>query len=726
MTATVQPVLLPVPLDGPLDYRVEAPLPTGTIVRVSLGSREVPGVVWGGPAHSERPAQRLKPILARLEVPPLPGPLRAFLEAAARETLTPLGSMLRLVLAVPAALEPPPASVGYRLAAAAPSPRGAVQRRVAELLADGRVLAARELAKAARTSAPTLAKLAETGFLQAVVLEPAPRSVPDPSRPGPALTAAQAQAAASLVERVEAGCGAVLLDGVPGSGKTEVYLEAVAAALRRGRRVLVLLPEIALTAQWLERFTHRFGVEPQLWHSGLTAAQRRHGWRRIVEGRTPVVVGARSALFLPLADLGLLVVDEEHDPSFKQDEGVLYHARDLAVVRAHLEGCPIVLVSATPSLETAVAAGAVPGGPPARSGWSHVRLADRFGGAAMPCVHLVDLRRERPPRGAFLAPPVRRALATALAAGEQALLFLNRRGFAPLTLCRACGHRLRCPSCTAWLTAHRLRHRLLCHHCGWSAPEPTHCPACGVAGELVASGPGVERIAEEVRALHPQARIAVVTSDTVSSAAAAAELVRAVAAGELDVLVGTQMLAKGHHFPKLTLVAVVDGDLGLSGGDPRAAERSFQLLFQVAGRAGRAERAGWVLVQTHDPDHPVMTALRDGDRLAFWRAELAERESAGLPPFGRLAAIVAAGPDREEVEAVARALARAAPPATGVRVLGPAPAPLALLRGRWRERLLVRADPSVDLPAYLRSWLVGRRHPSRVTVEIDVDPVSFL
>lgn len=725
MRASPLPVLLPVPLDRPLDYRSEVELPAGTLVRVALGPRETVGVVWDGPATGGLPSDRLKPVLARIEAPPLPESLRRFLEAAARETLNPLGAMLRLVLSVPAALEPLPAAIGYRRPPAGPPPRTALERRVVAALATA-VLPARELARAARTSVPALARLAAAGLIEALELPPPVEPAPDPSRPGAVLSAVQAAAAAALEERVAAGTGVVLLEGVPGSGKTEVYMEAIAAALRRGRRALVLLPEIALTAQWLDRFVRRFGVEPQLWHSGLGAAQRRKGWRRVLEGAAPVVVGARSALFLPIAELGLVVVDEEHDPSFKQDEGTLYHARDLALLRARLEGCPVLLVSATPSLETAVAAGAVRGGPAAREGWSRLLLEDRFGGAALPEVERVDLRRERPVPGAFLAPRVRTALLETTARGEQALLFLNRRGFAPLTLCRACGHRLRCPNCSAWLTAHRLRRRLLCHHCGWSAPEPAHCPSCGSVGTLVASGPGVERIAEEVRALLPAARVQVVTSDTVGTAAAAAELVRAVLARELDVLVGTQMLAKGHHFPDLTLVVVVDADLGLAGGDPRAAERSFQLLYQVAGRAGRAERPGRVLLQTHDPDHPVMAALAAGDREGFLAAELQERAEARLPPFGRLAALVVSGPEAEAVRSFARALARAAPAAEGVRVLGPAPAPLALLRGRWRERLLVVDRDGSRLPGYLRGWLAGRRLPGRLALEVDVDPVSFL
>ncbi|MDW8369916.1 MAG: primosomal protein N' [Geminicoccaceae bacterium] len=726
MSAIVLPVLLPVPLDRPLDYRAETALEPGTLVRVALAAREVVGVVWDGPAEGGVRAERLKPILDRVAAPPLPAPLRRFLEATAAETLEPMGRLLRLVLSVPAALVRPPAALGYRRVPGGPQPRVAAERRVVEALQGEGVVPARALALAARVSGPQLARLAALGLIEAVELEGEENAVPDPERPGPALEPAQAEAAAALAARVAAGEGVVLLEGVPGSGKTEVYFEAIAAALRRGRRVLVLLPEIALTAQWLERFARRFGAPPQLWHSGLSAAQRRKGWRRIAEGRAPVVVGARSALFLPLTDLGLVVVDEEHDPSFKQDEGAHYHARDLAILRARLEGCPVVLASATPSLETAVAAGAVPGGPGARPGWSRFVLPARVAGASLPRVELVDLRRERPPRGAFLAPPVRAALAEAVGRGEQALLFLNRRGFAPLTLCRACGHRLRCPSCTAWLTAHRLKGRLLCHHCGWSMPSPEHCPACGAIDTLVVSGPGVERIAEEARALLPSARIRIVTSDTVATAAAAAELVRAVLAGEVDLLVGTQMIAKGHHFPALTLVVVVDADLGLTGGDPRAAERSFQLLYQVAGRAGRAALPGRVLVQTHDPEHPVMAALATGDRPGFLAAELEERRAGGLPPFGRLAALVVSGNDAATVQELARKLARAAPPLEGVRVLGPAPAPLALLRGRWRERILVQAGEGIDLPGYLRGWLAGRRLPPRAALEVDVDPVSFL
>jgi primosomal protein N' (replication factor Y) len=535
----------------------------------------------------------------------------------------------------------------------------------------------------------------------------------------------QRAAAERLRGAIGRGHAVSLLEGLPGAGKTEVYLEAVAAALEAGVQALVLLPEIALTTQVLERFTRRFSRPPAVWHSEIGSAARRRLWRRIAEGREPIVIGARSALFLPLPTLGLIVVDEEHDGSFKQEDGVAYQGRDMAVARGRFEDCPVILVSATPALETAWQ---VQGDGQTRpnGAFGHLVLPARHAGAAMPEVSPIDLRQDRPPRGAWLAPTLRTALSATLAAGEQALLFLNRRGFAPLTLCRACGHRLRCPNCSAWLVTHRLRRRLLCHHCGYGRSELDHCPACGTVDALVACGPGVERLSEEVAGLEPGAKVAILTSDSPATPGEAAALLGAMREHRLDVLIGTQIIAKGHHFPDLTLVGVVDGDLGLSGGDLRAAERQFQLLYQVAGRAGRAARPGRVLIQTHLPEHPVMQALAAGDKERFYAEELAERRAAGLPPFGRLAALIVAGREPGETRAFAAALARDAPDLPGLRVLGPAPAPIALLRGRHRQRLLVIAAPEIDLPSTLRPWLKGRRLPASLRLQIDVDPYSFL
>jgi primosomal protein N' (replication factor Y) len=594
------------------------------------------------------------------------------------------------------------------------------RKRVLAVLADGPPRPTAELAREAGVGPGVVKSMAAAGLLTAVALPPPPPfERPDPERPGPALSEAQAAAAESLSRTIAAGGFSVTaLDGVTGAGKTEVYFEAIAAALRRRQQVLVLLPEIALSAQWLERFAGRFGARPAQWHSDLTAAERRLAWRAVAVGDARIVVGARSALFLPFAELGLIVLDEEHDGAYKQEDGVVYQARDMAVVRARLTGIPIVLVSATPSLETVqnVASGR----------YSALHLPDRHGGAQLPAIAAVDLRADRPPRQCWLSPTLRQALGETLAAGEQALLFLNRRGYAPLTLCRACGHRLQCPRCTAWLVEHRLAARLQCHHCGFVLPFPRTCPSCQAEGALASCGPGVERLAEEVAALLPTARTVIMTSDTVTGPRAAAELIRRVQDHAVDLLIGTQMIAKGHHFPMLTLVGVVDADLGLHGGDLRAAERTFQLLHQVAGRAGRAERPGRVLLQTFDPTHPVVQALVSGERERFLAAEAADRRAAGLPPFGRLAALVLSGPDGETVDGIARRLAREAPHGDGIQVLGPAPAPLAILRGRHRRRFLLKCRRDIAPQPLLRRWLAPVKLPGSVRLQIDIDPYSFL
>ncbi|GEQ97614.1 hypothetical protein JCM17844_12510 [Iodidimonas gelatinilytica] len=504
-----------------------------------------------------------------------------------------------------------------------------------------------------------------------------------------------------------------------GSGKTEVYFEAVAQALRHeGGQVLVMLPEIALTSQWLDRFEARFGARPVEWHSDLSPAERRRAWHGVASGSARIVVGARSALFLPFRDLRLLVVDEEHDPSFKQEEGVLYNARDMAVVRARFEACPIVLSTATPALETLLNA---------RDGrYGHLVLAARHGAAQLPTISAIDLRSTPPETGDWLAPPLAKAISQTLAEGEQALLFLNRRGYAPLTLCRACGVRLECPHCTAWLVEHRYKRQVQCHHCGFSMPADPDCASCGGTDSMVACGPGVERVAEEVMRRWPQARLDVMTSDTITSPAKTRELVARIEAGAADIIVGTQIITKGYHFPKLTLVGVVDADLGLRGGDLRAGERCWQQMVQVAGRAGRAERAGHVFLQTYDPTHPVTRALIEGDREAFLTREIEERERAGMPPFGRLAGVILSGPDLDAVSAAGKALARAAPMQPGISVYGPAPAPLARLRGQHRHRLLIQTARKQPIQTIVQNWISQVKLPSSVRLRIDVDPYSFL
>ena len=719
-------VMLPLPLEaGTYDYRLPAGLDAGPghFVVVPLGGREAIGVVWDGEPDPTLPAHKLKNVQAVLDAPPMTESLRRFVEWVGAYTLSPPGAVLRMAMSAPAALEPAPQKAGWQAASGAlreDVKLTPARRRVLDLLGPGEVRSGSDLAEAAGVSAGVVRGLADAGLLVPALL---PRGAafpwPDPNHPGPTLAPDQQAAAEALRGKVAAGeFGVTLLTGVTGSGKTEVYLDAVAEALRHDRQSLVLLPEIALSAQWLERFRRRFGVNPALWHSELSSRTRRDTWRAIAEGEAPVVVGARSALFLPFPALGLIIVDEEHETAFKQEDGVIYHARDMAVVRARLSRAACVLVSATPSLETLTNA--------ETGRYAHLHLAERHGSAGLPGVEAIDLRSHPPERGRFLSPPLIEAVKDTLARGEQAMLFLNRRGYAPLTLCRVCGHRLRCPNCTAWLVEHRAQRRLQCHHCGHAEPIPQTCPECSAQGSLTPVGPGVERVLEEVQELFPDARRIVMASDTIPGPAAATAAAEAIAARQVDLIIGTQIVAKGWHFPHLTLVGVVDADLGLAGGDLRAAERTLQLLHQVSGRAGRAEAPGRVLLQTFSPDHPVMRALVSGDVAAFMAEEAAGRRPGHWPPFGRLAALIVSSEDEREADRAARDLGLAAPRMAGIEVLGPAPAPLALLRGRHRRRLLLKARRDVPVQPVLREWMSRVDLPNSVRVQIDVDPVGFL
>ena len=729
MAKRVVDVLVPVALDRAYSYRVPETLELapGDIVCVPLGAREATAVVWAeNPEPDIRLDNRLKDIEQKLEVPPLKPELRSFVDWVANYTVSSRGMVLRMCLRMGEHLGAERERVGVRLIGPAPQRMTSARGRVMALLADGLTRAKGEAAREAGVSAGVIDGLIDEGTLEAVVLPPEPvADRPDPDFAQPEFADGQSAAAAALKATIaEDGYSVTLLDGVTGSGKTEVYFEAVADMIRRRRQSLILMPEIALTAQFLDRFSARFGVRPAEWHSELSPRKRARTWRAVADGEVSVVVGARSALFLPFADLGLIIVDEEHDPAYKQEDGVHYHARDMAVVRGHIAKIPVVLASATPSLETEVNA--------RRGRYRRISLPERFGGQRMPSVEAIDLRREPPSRGRFISPVLAEAVKTAIERGEQALLFLNRRGYAPLTLCRACGFRFSCPNCDAWLVDHRFRKQLVCHHCGFAMPHPPACPKCQAQNSFVAIGPGVERLEEEVRGLFPQARVLVLSSDLVTSVERMREEFADIAAGRFDVIIGTQLVAKGHHFPMLNLVGVVDADLGLSNGDPRAAERTFQLLHQVVGRAGREAGAGHGLLQTHQPEHPVMRALIAQDREAFYSAEIEGRESAHYPPFGRLASIVVSGPDKNDTAAYARALARAAPKidktfGDDVRVLGPAEAPLALVRGRHRLRLLLKAPRNFDLSAYLREWLAAapKKHGS-LKIDIDIDPQSFL
>jgi len=749
MPKRVVDVLVPVALDRAYSYRVPEALALapGDIVSVPLGAREATAVVWAENAKpNPRLDNRLKDVEEKLDLPPLKDELRDFVDWVANYTVASRGMVLRMCLRMGEHLGAERERVGVRLVGAAPQRMTAARARVLELLADGAIRGKSDAAREAGVSTGVIDGLIDEATLETLVLPPEPvAEKSDPDYVTTDLTADQKAATAELkATMARGGYSVTLLDGVTGSGKTEVYFEAVADAIRAGRQSLILMPEIALTAQFLDRFAARFGVRPAEWHSEVSPRRRARTWKAVADGQVAVVVGARSALFLPYADLGLIIVDEEHDQAYKQEDGVRYHARDMAVVRGHIARIPVVLSSATPSLETEVNA--------RRGRYRRLALPERFGGQRMPSVEAIDLRHERPPPGRFIAPTLAGAVQTAIGRGEQALLFLNRRGYAPLTLCRACGFRFSCPNCDAWLVDHRFRRQLVCHHCGFAMPHPANCPHCQAANSFAAVGPGVERLEEEVRELFPGARVLVLSSDLVATVERLREELDDVAQGKFDIVIGTQLVAKGHHFPKLNLVGVIDADLGLANGDPRAAERTFQLLHQVVGRAGRDAGIGHGYLQTHQPEHPVIRALIAQDRDAFYAAEIDAREKEHYPPFGRLASLVVSGADRHETAGYARALARAAPQvlepevlepdllapkpdataahvasAEAVRVLGPADAPLSLVRGRHRLRLLVKAPRAFDLSAYLREWLSAapKKHGD-IKLEVDVDPQSFL
>ncbi len=711
-------VLLPLPLSGAYDYK----LPRGTNVRrgllvsAPLGPRAQMGVVWGA-AEGSVGDNRLREAVPFDGHPAIPDKLCDFVDWVAQYTLSPPGMVLAMVLRSGRAFEPQTMRTAFVRGGATPERLTPARARVLALAEDGLARSVSVLAQEAGVSPAVVRGLIEAGALAATELpEFPPFAVPQGAFATVQLNDEQRDAAEGLRAEVAAQRFAVsLLDGVTGSGKTEVYFEAVAEALRCNKQVLIMLPEIALTVQFLERFAERFGCRPAEWHSDLTSKERTRVYRAAMNGEARVVVGARSSLFLPFRELGLIIVDEEHEQAYKQEDGAIYHARDMAVVRGRFEQCPVVLASATPSLESYVNA---------TSGrYAHRRLGARHGAAVMPAVKLIDLRQEK--AGSWLSLPLREAVAAALAAGEQSMLFLNRRGYAPLTLCSACGHKMTCRDCSSWLVEHRYRKRLACHQCGYETATPPKCPECGAEGTLIACGPGVERVAEEFAALFPEARLAIASSDTMHGPRETQAAIRAMAKREIDVLIGTQIVAKGHHFPQLTLVGVIDADLGGSDGDLRARERTFQLLHQVSGRAGRAEKPGTVLIQTRNPKDAVMAALASGDRDAFYEQERLYRERAGAPPFGRLAAIILSSHDGVAVTEAGRALAKAAPAARGVKVWGPTPAFYHLLRGQTRERLLVQAERSVDVQAYLRAWLAGVKVSNKVRVTVDVDPVSF-
>lgn len=710
---------------GLLDYRAPASgVMRGQPVIVPLGPRKVAGVVWDA-GQSDLPLSRLRIAEPIPDLSAFPPAMIDFLNQAAAYTMTPPQLMLRMALRVPGLGR----SAGKRrvLTATGQQPERMTDARRAVLAAlanAGDAMPSQtELAAEAGVSTSVVKGLITAGALAEVEVArdpPYPRL--DPKRAGRALSPDQAQAATSLSEGLAAGgYRTTLLRGVTGSGKTEVYLEAVARCLAEGRQALVLLPEIALTDEFLTRVEARFGARPGEWHSAVPQAERRRVWHACLNGGVGMVIGARSALFLPFRDLGLIVVDEEHETAYKQEDSVYYNARDMAVLRASLTGAQVVLASATPSLESWVNA---------QTGkYALAELTSRHGRAELPDMDVIDLRKDGPETGRWISPILEGAVRARLARDEQALLFLNRRGYAPVTVCRACGEQVACRDCDARMVEHRVLNRLVCHQCGATRPIPTACPSCEVEGKMAPVGPGVERLEEEVAALFPDARRVVLSSDLFGSARALKEAIATIADGSMDIIIGTQIVAKGHNFPKLTLVGVIDADLGLQGADLRAAEKSFQLMRQVSGRAGRQDgQKGQALLQSWQPDHPVIRAILSGEEEAFWNAEAAARQQAGMPPFGRLAGIILSHENPDILADFARTLALDCGPIldAGAELWGPAPAPIARIRGRHRLRMLIRAPRHVPLQAAIAAWLAPHRPPRNLRLAVDIDPQSFL
>ena len=716
-------VLTAQPIDRMLDYKAPGGgCHLGAFVEVPLGPRKVLGVVWG-PGKSDWDYAKTRSVIRALDVAPMADEMRQFLQKAGDYTLTPMSAMLRLATRAPGLGDAPSMRKVYRLGSVEPTRMTDARTKVLDVLHEygGLAFTLKEVADTAGVTSSVVKGLVKLG---AVSEEDSPRDLPyprlDPDYGSKELTEDQLVGAKVLREAVASGkYGTTLLKGVTGSGKTEVYLEAVAECLRKGRQALVLLPEIALTAEFLTRVEARFGMKPAEWHSGVTMTERRRCWRMVGQGEAQLIVGARSALFLPYRDLGLIVVDEEHDTSYKQEDGVLYNARDMTVLRASLNAAQVVLASATPSLESwaNVEAGK----------YARVTLASRYGVAVMPKMSAIDMRIEDLPGSRWISPTLQKMVESRLKKGEQSLLFLNRRGYAPVTICRACGHQIGCDDCDATMVEHRFLKRLMCHQCGETKPMPSVCPSCEAVDKLAPVGPGVERMAEEAQALFPDARVATLSSDLYGSARALKEHIESIARGEADVIVGTQLVAKGHNFPKLTLVGVIDADLGLQGSDLRAAERTFQLMRQVAGRAGRADIPGEAVLQTFQPEHPVIGAILGGDEEAFWAAEAGERRAAGVPPYGRMAGIVLSSPNVHEVFDLGTQMARNDGPLRkiGAQVYGPAPAPIARIRGRHRVRLLVKAEKSAPLQQALAAWAAQFKLRGDLRMAIDIDPQSF-
>lgn len=726
-------VLLPNVINNGYDYRLTESADIGDYVRVTVMMRQYVGVIVGvGDSNLEK--SKIKPIIEKCKIPPMSRTDIDWIYKMSSWTLMAPGAVLRLVINVPDAFDAPKYEQLYTFNFAHESKITENQQRVMDAFQsnDNDAMSANDIMNIAHVSNAVIKTMIRNNVL--VASDVRDKNEKDfvyeyHDAGNITLNAEQRDAATELANALGKNEFSVyLLDGITGSGKTQVYFDAALRAYNAGKSVLLMMPEIALTAQFMDRFSQRFGNPPVVWHSNLTAARRRNIWRGVARGDIRMVVGTRSALFLPWQNLGLIVVDEEHDTSYKQEDMGNYHARDMAILRAKIAGFPIVLASATPAIETLhnVALGK----------YKRIRLNSRFGGAQLPTISTIDMRANRPEpykivagedaeeRPGNLSPELCEKIAETLNNHNQVMLFINRRGFAPIVQCKGCGWVSECPDCSMSMNYHKHLNKLVCHMCGKMSPMPAKCPKCGNAVSM--RGAGLEKIEEEISVKFPSARTALVSSDTIMSRESLERLVKKMEAGEIDIIIGTQILAKGHHFPNLTLVGVVDADMGLFGTDFRAGEHTFQQLFQVAGRAGRGSQPGHVLLQTYQPEHPVIRAICAGNRDEFMGGDMESRRAAKMPPFGQLIAVIVESTNEATLKKYCEQLSNAAPQLNGGKIMGPIPAQIYQIRNWYRMRFLTSGDARANLQPIVRNWIDRVKQPTNVRIKIDVNPQNFM
>ncbi len=776
-------ILLPLPLlNGAYVYGMPPELfknkrlQVGTFVQVPLSKKKIIGVVWHRTDDSVIDSKRIKNILCVYDCPPLPKDSIALITYISAYNICPLGAVLKMAMPTPDAISHPKTTICYTKSPNPPVVKITPKRQAVlhalnqsppiphtELMhktgASDAII--RTMQTAGLIDAHTIPKMAKTDITPLYTTHPTPLNM-------------EQQVAADTIKHAHGTFEVFALDGVTGSGKTETYFEAIAHTLLQNKQVLVLLPEIALSSQWEHRFYDRFGFKPLVWHSEISPKNRNLIWAGVLHGTVSVVVGARSALHMPFDNLGLIVVDEEHDGAYKQQDTVLYNARDMAIVRAKKNMCPIVLASATPSMESWAN---IVGGR-----YTHLKLSKRHSGTQVATYTPIDITTEKMDKDCFITPTLLHHMQATFDKGLQTLLFLNRRGYAPLSLCRACGYRFQCKNCDSWLIHHKyntykknLGKKLLgkntlgkntlgkntlgkntlgkntlgkntlgkntlgkntlgknpsgatlqCHHCAYTISPTNICPKCGATDTIHACGPGVERIYDEVQKHFPDAHIFIATADTMTTRKQARDFIENMQNGCIDIVIGTQIIAKGYDFENLHLVGVIDGDMALHGADLRAGETAFQLLHQVGGRVGRGNTEGCAFIQTANANHPVLQALMDNRRDTFLNTELQIRKIIQQPPFHRLANILVSGANPQLVEQTAKHLVHIAPHTTDMRILGPADPTIPLLCGKYRKKILVNAPKHITIQPILKNWIYGYQKPSTIRIQIDIDPYSF-